>query len=67
MFKDEKGMGKSKKDGQCDCQEKKTPMVHKVLQSGTQDVEAVPVPYVTRQCNNDICLESTLRDAEILL
>lgn len=47
--------------------EKKPRMVHKALQSGTQDVEAVPVPYVTRQCNNDICLESTLRDAEIFL
>ena len=47
--------------------EKKPPMVHKALQSGMQDVEAVPVPHVTRQCNNDICLESTLRDAEILL
>jgi hypothetical protein len=57
MFKDEKG----------DAKRKKPRMVHKALQSGTQDVEAVPVPYVTRQCNNDICLESTLRDAEIFL
>jgi hypothetical protein len=31
----------------------KNPMVHKALQSGTQDVEAVPVPHYIKSRNFD--------------